>query len=79
MVQYYRDTWRISFHVLDPLTEAYSGPKGRKKRWNENIEIYFKNIKHMVYAETQLNYHKWKITFTVHTDVSDKKLGGFIS
>ena len=31
MVQYYRDTWNILSHVLDPLIEADSGPKGIKQ------------------------------------------------
>ena len=33
----------------------------------------------MVSAENLLNYPDWKITFTVHTDASDRHLGGFIS
>ena len=30
MVQYYRYIWYRQSHVLPPLTEAASGPKGRK-------------------------------------------------
>ena len=33
----------------------------------------------MVSAETLLSYSDWKMTFTVHTDSSDKKLGSVIS
>ena len=38
MDQYYRNIWTRSSHILSPLTEAASGPKGRKYfgniRWN---------------------------------------------
>ena len=33
----------------------------------------------MVSSETLLTYTDWKIPFTVHTDVSDKKLDAVIS
>ena len=33
----------------------------------------------MVSAETLLSYPGWKLTFTVHTDASDKQLGAVIS
>ena len=31
MIQYYRGMWPKWSHILDPLTEADSGPKGIKK------------------------------------------------
>ena len=33
----------------------------------------------MVSAETLLSYTDWKLTFTSHTDDSDKQLGAVIS
>ena len=72
MVQYYRDMWNRRSHVLDPITEAASGPKGRKIFWNDALENYFKELKHMVSTEALLSYPDWKIPFTVHTYAYDK-------
>ena len=78
MVQYYTYMCPRRSYVLAPLTEASSGPKGRKILWNDALEIYFKKIKRMVSAETLLNYPDWKIPFTVHTYASDKQLGSVV-
>ena len=43
------------------------------------MKEYFKELNHLVSAETLLNYPYWNITFTVHTDAYDKKLGAVIS
>ena len=79
MVQYYRDMWPKISHVLAPLTEAASGPKGRKILRNDGLEISFKELKRRVSAETLLSYPDWKLLFIVHTDAYDKKLGAVIS
>ena len=71
--------WPRWHHILAPLIEAVSGPKGRKILWNDAIEEPFKEIKRMVSAETLLGNTCWKIPFTVHTDASDKQLGAVIS
>ena len=42
MVHYYRNMWTRLSHILDPLTEASSGPKGRKILWNDALESSFK-------------------------------------
>ena len=39
MVQYYKDMWIRWSHILDPLTEADSSPKGRKILWNDALDI----------------------------------------
>ena len=78
MVQYYRYMWPRQSHILAPLTEASSGPKGRKILWNYALEKFFKEIKSMVSAETLLSYPDWKLPFIVHTDASDKQLGSII-
>ena len=38
----------------------------------------FKEQNNMVSVATLMNYSDWKIPFTVNTNASDKKLGGFI-
>ena len=71
--------WSRRSHVLDPLTEAASGPKGRNIFWNDALESSFKELKCMVSAYTLLSYPYWKLSFTVPTDASDKQLGSVIS
>ena len=66
-------------HVLSPLIEAASVPKGRKILWNDALESSSKELKCMVSAETLPSYPDWKLPFTVHTDASDKELGAVIS
>ena len=56
MFQYYRDMWPSWSHVLAPLTEASSSPKGRKISWNGALESSFKGLKLMVYVDTLLSY-----------------------
>ena len=70
--------WPRRSHVLAPLKEAASGPKGRKILWNDALESYFKELNHMVSAEILLSYPDWKLTFTVYNDASDKQLGAVI-
>ena len=79
MVQYYRDIWPRRSHVLDPLTEAVSGPKGINILWNDSFEISFKELKRMVYVETLISHPDCKLPFTVHIDASDKQLCAVIS
>ena len=79
MVQYYRDIWPRQSHVLSPLTESASGPKGIKIFWINALKISSKELKCMVSAETLLSYPDWTLTFTVHTNEYDKQLGAVIS
>ena len=62
-------------HLLALMTEADSGPKGKKILWNDALEDSFKELKRMVSYETLLSDPYGKITFTVHTNASDKQLG----
>ena len=72
MVQYYRDMWPRRYNILYPLKETDRNPKGRKIICNYSLEEYFKELKHMVSAETLLSYPDWTINFRVHTDAYDK-------
>ena len=47
--------------------------------WNDALESSSKELRHVVFTETLLNYPYWTIPFTVHTDASDKQLGAVIS
>ena len=78
MVHYYRYMCPRRYHILDPLTEASSGPKSIKILWYYALGSYCKKIKRMVSVETLLSYLECKIPFIVHTDVSDKHLGAII-
>ena len=79
MVQYYRYMRSRWSHIVDPMTEADSGTKGRKILWNDALEEYFKELKCVVSDETLLGDPDCKIPFMVHTNASDKKLGAVIS
>ena len=79
MVQYYRYMLPRRSHVLAPLTEASSCPKGRTILWNDALQISFKELNRMVSAETLISYPYWKLPFRVHTYASDKQLGDVIS
>ena len=60
------------------MIEAASGPKGRKRLWNDTLEASFKKLKCMVSAETLLSYPYWTMPFTAHIYVSDKQFGAVI-
>ena len=79
MLDYYKDMWPRRSHILAPLKEAASSPKGRNILWNYALEISFKELKRMVSGENLLNYLDWTIKFAVHTDTFDKDLGFVIS
>ena len=78
MVQYYRDVWPRRLHLLAPLIEEASVPKGKKILWNETLKISFKELKSMVSAETLLSHSDLKLPLSVHTDAYDKQLGAVI-
>ena len=65
--------WSRRYHILAPLKDPDSGPKGTQKiLCNDALESSFKEIKHMISAETLLRYSYLKLPFTVKTDAYDK-------
>ena len=79
IVHYYRDMLPRQSHTLAPMIEVASFPKGRIILWNDAQEDSFMEIKQMVSAETVSSYPDWTITFTLHTNDSDKQLADVIS
>ena len=79
MVQYYKDMCTRCSHILATRTEAAIEPKDKKILCNDALETYFKELNYMVSSEMLLSYPYWTLTFTVHTDASNKKLGAVIS
>ena len=73
MAQYYRYMWTRRSHVLAPLTEAASRSNGRNILWNDALESSFKELVRIISVNTLLSYPDWKLSFTVHTDASDKQ------
>ena len=67
------------YHILAPLKEAASGPKGIKILWNDVLESSFKELKRMLSSETLLSYPGWKPPLTVHIDAYGKQLVDVIS
>ena len=75
LTYYYKDTWPRKSHVLAPLKEVASGPKGRAIICNNVLDVAFHELKNMVSAETLLNYPECTIPFTVHTYAYEKYFG----
>ena len=63
---------------MAPLTEAASGPKGRKILWNNALESSFKELKLIVSSKKLLMDPDWKIPSTFPTNDDDKQLGAVI-
>ena len=72
MVQYYRCMWTRRSHVLYPLIEAASGPKGRKMLRNDALENSLKELNRAVSYKKLLSYTDWIMPFSFHTGASDK-------
>ena len=54
-------------------------PKSRAIIWNDDLEVAFLELKHMVSSKTLLNHPDWAIMFTLYTYASNKHLSTVIS
>ena len=79
MVQYFMNMWPRRSHVLATMIEASIIPKDRGILCNNNMEVYFRQIKRIVSTESLLDYTYWKIPFTVPKDTSNTHMGAVIS
>ena len=71
--------WTSWSHILSPLTEGDSRPKGINIILNDALQESFKGLMFMIFVATSFSCPDWKIPFMVPTIVSDKHLGGVIS
>ena len=78
MFRYYRDMQPMWSHMLTPLTDVASGPKGRKIGCDYEMKVTFLDLKQMVYDETLQNYTDWTIMWTVYTYYFDRQLGDVV-
>ena len=64
--------WPRQCHIMDPLTEASSGPIDRKIFWDDALGDSFKELKCVISADTLFSYQDYTIPFTVNTDAYGK-------
>ena len=71
--------WPRRSHILAPLAEASSVPKGIKILWCDALESCFKILNCIVSAETLLGFPYWTVPFIVHNGAYDIQLCAVIS
>ena len=77
MVNYYRDMWPQTSHLLAPLCSLTSSTA--KWDWTEQCQKAFEDMKKLIAKETLLTYPNFNKTFEIHTDASKVQLGACIS
>jgi hypothetical protein len=77
MINYYRDMWRRTSHILTPLTAMCSAKA--KFVWHDKEQKAFEDIKATISRETLLAYPDFLKDFHIYTDSSsDYQLGAVI-
>ena len=77
MVNYYKEIWRGRAETMEALTSMTG--KGVKFSWTPDMEAAFTQIKTIIAEDTMLAYPSYGKRFHVHTDASDKQIGGVVS
>ena len=77
MINYYKEMWRGRADTMQALT-AMTG-KGVKFQWTQEMDAAFAKIKAILAEDTMLAYPRYGERFHVHTDASDKQMGGVVS
>ena len=81
MVKYYRDLWTKRSGILALLTELTKGgtTKNGPIEWNPACTEAFQQMKEIISKETILAYPDFSKKFTIHTALSDLRLGAVIT
>jgi hypothetical protein len=76
MVNFYRDLYPKRAETLAPLTDLC----GHKKKfiWSAAQEQAFQHMKQIIAQDTMLTYPQFDKPFLIHTDASDKQIGGVV-
>ena len=77
IVNYYRDMWIRTSHVLAPLASLTSNKT--KWSWGQQQEVAFQTAKRIIAQEVMLAYPDFLKPFEIHTDASHYQLGAVIS
>jgi hypothetical protein len=77
LVNFYRDLYPCRAEILAPLTNLCG--KNTKFIWNTEHNEAFHKMKQVMAAEMMLTYPNFDEPFVVHTDASNKQIGGVIT
>jgi hypothetical protein len=77
LVNFYRDLYPKSAEILAPLTSLCG--KNAKFKWETEHNEAFQKMKQTMANKTMLTYPNFDEPFVVHTDASNKQIGGVIS
>ena len=77
MINYYKEMWRGRAGTMEALTTKTT--KGVKLEWTPEMDSSFNHTKAILAEDTMLAYLRYGKQSHVHTDVSDKQMGGVVS